>query len=137
MRQAMEMHRANPVCASCHKVMDPLGFALENYDAVGKWRTVDAASGSPVDSSGALPDGTEFEGPREMKEVLMQKRSQDFVLTVVEKLLTYSLGREILHTDAPAIRSIVKKAAPDDYRLKSLITAVVESAPFQMRRTHP
>jgi len=137
MRQAMEMHRANPVCASCHKVMDPLGFALENYDAVGKWRTVDAASGSPVDSSGALPDGTVFQGPREMKEVLLQKRSDDFVLTVVEKLLTYSLGREILHTDAPAIRSIAKKAAPDDYRLKSLITAVVESTPFQMRRTHP
>ncbi len=137
MRQAMEMHRANPVCASCHKVMDPLGFALENYDAVGKWRTVDAVSGSPVDSSGALPDGTAFQGPREMKEVLLQKRSQDFVLTVVEKLLTYSLGREILYTDAPAIRSIVKKAAPDEYRLKSLITAIVESTPFQMRRINP
>lgn len=137
MRQAMEMHRANPVCASCHKVMDPLGFALENYDAVGRWRTVDAASGSPVDSSGALPDGTAFQGPREMKEVLIQKRSQDFVLTVVEKLLTYALGREILHTDAPAIRSIVKKASPDDYRLQSLVTEIVESTPFQMRRTHP
>ncbi len=134
MRQQMEQHRANPVCASCHKIMDPLGFALENYDAIGKWRTVDAASGSPIDSTGALPDGTTFEGPAGLREVLLQKRQDDFILTATEKLLTYALGRGIEYADAPVLREILRKTAPDDYRLSSLILAIIESSPFQTRR---
>jgi len=134
MRERMEAHRANPVCASCHKVMDPLGFALENYDAIGKWRTVDADSRSPIDASGELPDGTDFEGLAGLRSVLLEKRQEDFVLTVVEKLLTYALGRELRHTDAPAMRTIMKEAAHVDYRLSSLIISVVKSIPFQMRR---
>lgn len=134
MRGRMEQHRANPVCASCHKVMDPLGFALENYDAIGKWRTVDTASGSPIDSSGALPDGTTFEGPAGLREVLLQKRKDDFLLTAVEKLLTYALGRGVEYADAPVIRQILRKTAPDDHRLSSLIIAIIESPPFQTRR---
>ncbi len=133
MRQSMEQHRANPVCASCHKVMDPLGFALENYDAIGTWRSMDAASDSPIDASGALPDGTGFEGLDGLRVVLLEKRRDDFVLTVVEKLLTYALGRELKHMDAPVMRSIMRETAPDDYRLSSLIMAVVKSTPFHMR----
>lgn len=134
MRQQMEQHRANPVCASCHKVMDPLGFALENFDAIGKWRTMDAASGTPINATGALPDGTPFEGPAELRDVLLNKRQYDFIMTVIEKLLTYSLGRGIEHSDAPAMRSIMKASAGEDYKLSSLITAITESMPFRMRR---
>jgi len=133
MREQMEQHRGNPVCASCHKVMDPLGFALENYDAIGKWRTIDAASRSPIDSSGALPDGTAFEGPAALRQVLLEKRQHDFLMTVIEKMLTYSLGRGIEHTDAPAMREIMRKTAPSEYRMSSLIKAIIESTPFQMR----
>ena len=134
MRQQMELHRANPVCASCHKPMDPLGFALENYDAIGKWRTVDAASGSAIDASGTLPDGTPFVGLAELREVLIEKRQQDFILTAIEKMLTYALGRGIDHNDAPIMRSVMRESAPDDYRLSSIIMAIVKSTPFQMRR---
>ncbi|MDH3532928.1 MAG: DUF1592 domain-containing protein [Gammaproteobacteria bacterium] len=134
MRERMEQHRANPVCASCHKVMDPLGFALENYDAIGRWRTVDAASATPIDASGALPDGTAFDGPLELRAVLLAKRKDDFIYTAVEKLMTYALGREIVHSDAPFIRAIIEQAQPDEYSLPSLITAVVKSTPYQMRR---
>ena len=134
MRERMEQHRANPVCASCHKVMDPLGFALENYDAIGKWRTVDAASAAPIDSSGALPDGTTFEGPLELRQVLMEKRQYDFIYTTVDRLLTYALGRELAHTDAPVIRSIIKQAESDEYSIPSLVKAVVKSTPYQTRR---
>jgi hypothetical protein len=134
MRERMEQHRANPVCASCHKAMDPLGFALENYDAIGKWRTVDGASAAAIDSTGALPDGTEFAGPLELRAVLIDKRQDDFVFTAVEKLLTYALGREVVHTDAPFIRSIIREAAPAKHSLPSLIMAVVASTPYQMRR---
>ena len=136
MRQQMEQHRANPVCASCHKVMDPLGFALENYDAIGKWRTIDAASSSAIDSSGALPDGTAFNGPVELRQVLIEKRQEDFILTAIEKLLTYALGRGIDHRDAPVMRTIMRQSAQDDYRLSSMIMAIVESTPFQMRTAY-
>ena len=134
MRQQMEQHRANPVCASCHKAMDPLGFALENYDAIGKWRTVDAASGSPIDSSGVLPDGTPFEGPAELRNVLIEERKDDFVLTTIEKLLTYALGRGVGYADAPVMRAIMRQTAADDFRLSAMIMAIVESKPFQMRK---
>ncbi|MGY8813814.1 MAG: DUF1592 domain-containing protein [Gammaproteobacteria bacterium] len=134
MRERMEQHRENPVCASCHKVMDPLGFALENYDAIGKWRTTDSASSAAIDSTGALPDGTAFEGPVGLRSVLMEKRQNDFIFTTVEKLMTYALGREIMHTDAPIIRSIIKETKPDEHSLSSLIMSVINSTPYQMRR---
>ncbi len=134
MRQQMEQHRANPVCASCHKIMDPLGFALENYDAIGKWRLVDAASDSAIDATGALPDGTPFEGMAQLKEVLVENRYEDFVLTSIEKLMTYALGRGVDYRDAPIMRSILKQSAKNDYKLTSMILEIVESTPFKKRR---
>lgn len=134
MRQQMEQHRADPVCASCHKIMDPLGFALENYDAIGRWRKIDAASFTPIDASGTLPDGTPFVGPLELRQVLVEHRQEDFILTAIEKLLTYALGRGVDYHDAPVMRDIMRESAPDDYRLSSLIMAVVKSTPFTMRR---
>ncbi|MDX1499664.1 MAG: DUF1592 domain-containing protein [Woeseiaceae bacterium] len=134
MREQMELHRANPVCASCHKPMDPLGFALENFDAIGHWRTVDAASGATIDASGALPDGTPFTGLAELREVLAEKRREDFVLTTIERLMTYALGRGVDHRDAPVMRAVMRETAADDHRLSSIITAIVKSTPFSMRR---
>jgi len=137
MRESMEQHRANPVCAGCHKAMDPLGFALENYDAVGTWRTIYSDTNSVIDASGVLPDGTPFVGPVELRQVLLEKRQYDFVTTVADKLLTYALGRGVVHTDFPVIRSIIKKTDPDGYRLSSIITEIVKSKPFQMRSAQP
>jgi mono/diheme cytochrome c family protein len=134
MRERMEQHRANPICASCHKLMDPLGFALENFDGIGKWRT--AEGGTPIDSSGILPDGTPFQGPAELRKALLTKR-EGFVTTVTEKLLTYALGRGLEYYDAPAVRKITREAAPQDYRWSSLILGIVGSTPFQQRRSHP
>ena len=133
MREAMEQHRANPVCATCHNVMDPLGFAMENFDGTGTWRTIDADA--PIDPSGKLPDGTPFQGPVELQRVLIESKSEEFVNTVTEKLLTYALGRGVESYDAPAIRGIIREAAPDDYRWSSLILGIVKSTPFQMRRS--
>ena len=131
-RQQMEKHRANPACASCHKLMDPLGFALENFDATGKWRTHEA--NAPVDASGVLPDGTEFQGPAELRKLLLS-RPEQLVQTVTEKLLTYALGRGVEYTDAPYVRRILREAAPGDYRWSSLILGIVNSTAFQMRRS--
>jgi len=131
-RERLEVHRANPVCASCHARMDPLGFALENFDAVGKWRTEDA--GATIDSSGSLPDGTEFEGPADLRKILL-RRPREFVTTVTEKLLTYGLGRGVEYYDQPAIRKIVREAAPSDHRWSALVVGIVNSTPFQMRRS--
>ena len=133
MREAMEQHRANPVCASCHSLMDPPGLSLENYDAIGRWRT-ESATKMPVDASGALPDGSQFDGPAGLKAALLAQPDR-FVTTVTEKLLTYALGRGIDYRDAPAVRSITRSAHDDDYRLTSLIMGIVRSAPFQMRRS--
>jgi hypothetical protein len=132
MRARMEQHRANPVCASCHKVMDPLGFALENFDGIGTWRTMDA--NAPIDASGVLPDGTAFRGLTELRQVLLQKRREEFVWTVTDRLLTYALGRGLEYYDAPASRSIMRKAAPGGYKLSSLLLGVAESMPFQMSK---
>jgi mono/diheme cytochrome c family protein len=131
-RQRMEQHRANPACAVCHSRMDPLGFALENFDAIGRWRTTDA--GSAIDSSGVLPDGTRFQGPAELRKVLLSKREQ-FVNTIAEKLLTYALGRKLEYSDAPAVRGITRQAVANGYRWSSLITGVIRSTPYQMRRS--
>ena len=133
MREAMEQHRANPVCASCHQLMDPPGLSLENFDAVGRWRDRSETKAA-IDASGALPDGTEYEGPSGLKAALLRHPDR-FVTTVTEKLLTYALGRGVEYYDAAAVRSIVRNAAENDYRLSSLILGVVDSVPFQMRRS--
>ena len=131
MRARLEAHRANPVCSACHARMDPLGFALEHFDAVGKWRA--AEGGVPIDASGALPDGTTFDGLPGLRDVLLA-RQDEFVTTVTEKLLTYALGRGIEHYDRPAIRAIVRDAAADGYRWSSLVLGIARSLPFQLRR---
>jgi hypothetical protein len=133
-RERLEEHRKNAVCASCHARMDPLGFALENFDAIGKWRDVEETA--PVDASATLPDGTKFRGARELRKVLMS-RQDEFVKTVIEKLLTYAVGRGVEYYDQPAVRRILRDARSDDYRWSSLILSIVESVPFQMRRSEP
>jgi hypothetical protein len=129
-REMLERHRANPACASCHARMDPLGFSLENFDAIGQWRATDAES--PIDASGVLLDGTTVEGPAALRRALLARKEQ-FVRTVAGRLLTYAVGREMGYADAPAIRSVVRAAAADDYRWSSIIVAVVTSVPFQLR----
>ena len=130
-RERLEQHRANPVCASCHSRMDPLGFALENFDGIGRWRTTD--SGAPLDTSATLPDGTAFDGPVELRALLGSQR-ETFVRTVTAKLLTYAIGRGIEYYDMPAIRQIVREAGPD-HRWSSIILGIARSAPFAMRRS--
>ena len=132
LRQLMEKHRRNPGCASCHAAMDPLGFALENFDAVGRWRGVDG--NTPIDASAVLPDGTILEGPSGLRSMLL-KQSADFVGVVAEKMATYALGRGLEYYDVPAIRGIVREAARENYRWSSLILATARSMPFQMRRS--
>jgi hypothetical protein len=131
MRQRMEQHRANPVCASCHAMMDPLGLSLENFDAVGKWRTLGESSAA-IDATGRAPDGTIFEGPGGLRDMLL--RSDRFVPTLTEKMLTYALGRGLEYSDMPAVRAIVRDAAKTDYRVSSLVVGIVQSPPFRMRR---
>ena len=133
MREAMEQHRANPVCSSCHRLMDPPGFALEQFDASGRYRTHNEAN-APIDASGVLPDGTAFEGAAGLRDALMQ-RPDLFVTTLTEKLMTYALGRGVEAHDAPAVRTITREAARDDHRFSALVLGIVRSAPFQMRRT--
>lgn len=131
MRQRMEQHRANPVCASCHRMMDPLGLSLENFDAIGKWRTIGESSAA-IDASGVFPDGTVFEGADGLREGLL--RSPQFMSTMTEKLLTYALGRGVAHYDMPVVRAILRDAEPDEYRFSSIIAGIARSAPFRMRR---
>jgi mono/diheme cytochrome c family protein len=130
-REMLEHHRANPACASCHARMDPLGFSLENFDALGQWRTKDGETA--IDASGVLLDGTRVDGPAALRGALVAQREQ-FVKAVTGKLLMYALGRQMEYDDAPAIRAIVRAAAADDYRWSSTILAIVRSSPFQMRR---
>ena len=132
MRERMEIHRISPVCASCHVLMDPLGFALENYDGIGAWRTTE--DGAPIDVASRLPDGSRFAGPHGLRDILLGAEER-FVETVAEKLLTYALGRGIEHYDAPAVRGVARGAADNDYRWTSMVLGVVESTPFQMRRS--
>ena len=132
MREATERHRANPVCASCHRLMDPPGFALEQFDAVGRFRTRSAAN-TQIDASGELPDGTRFDGAAGLRAALV-RTPERFVGTLTEKLMTYALGRGLEHYDAPAIRAITRDAAANDYRFSSLIVGIVKSMPFRMRR---
>ncbi len=131
MRQLMEAHRANPACAGCHKMMDPIGFALENFDGIGKWRTEDA--GQKVDASSQLTDGTKINGVVDLRNALL-RYSPQFARVVTEKLLTYALGRGVEYQDMPVVRSIVRAAAPGNYRFSALVEGIVKSEPFQMNR---
>ena len=130
LREKMEQHRANPVCASCHNNMDPLGFALENFDAIGRWREDD--DGARIDSAITLR-GTDIDGPAAFREYLLEQSKDEFVRTVTEKLMTYALGRGLDYLDAPTVRQLVRDASRDDYTWSSLILGIVESVPFQQR----
>ena len=132
LRERMEQHRKNAVCASCHTWIDPLGFALENFDATGGWRDLD--DGLLIDASSTMADGTRLDGPQEFREFLLTERGDDFVQTVTEKLLTYALGRGLEYFDMPTVRELVRQAERDGYRWSSLILGIVRSDPFQMRR---
>jgi mono/diheme cytochrome c family protein len=132
MREQMQVHRANPICASCHGRMDPIGFALENFDGIGRWRDKDA--GTTIDATGTLPDGTQFQGPAGLRKLLLTKYKEDFVRTSIEKLLTYALGRGLESYDYPTVREIARQTSNDNYRMASLVAAVVKSTPFQRRR---
>ena len=131
MRERMESHRANPACASCHKMMDPIGFTLENFDGIGQWRTTQY--GQKLDASGQLTDGTKIDGVASLRQALV-RYSPQFVRTLTEKLLTYGLGRGVEYQDMPVVRSIVHQAERNNYRFSSLIIGIVESDPFQMNR---
>lgn len=133
-RERLERHREDPGCAACHSLIDPIGFALENFDAVGKWREVDGADA--IDASAVLWDGTKVDGPAELRSVLLDRRDA-FVRVFTEKLLTYALGRAVGHYDMPVVRSIVRDAAADGYRISSLVLGIVMSAPFRMKLKEP
>jgi hypothetical protein len=130
LRQRMELHRQNPVCSSCHSIMDPIGFSLENFDLTGKWRETD--SKAPIDATAQMVDGTQLNGPASLRRALLA-RSDTFVTVASEKLLTYATGRATTAYDMPAVRGIVRNAVPNNYRFSSLVVGVVKSAPFQMR----
>jgi hypothetical protein len=132
MREALTQHRANPACAGCHARMDPIGFAMENFDAIGRWRDRDA--GKPIDTSGVLPDGTKLDGMAGLKKALL-RQPELFVSTAAAKLLMYGTGRNIQYYDQPAIRAIVREAAANNNTMESLVMGVVSSAPFQMRES--
>jgi hypothetical protein len=132
-RQMMAKHRASPTCAACHAVMDPLGLALENFDATGMWRDRDRYAGAAIDSSGELPDGTPLKGPDDLRNALL-RRPEQFVQTFTEGLLTYGTGRKLEYYDMPTVRRIVHGAAASDYRFSTIVQAVVKSDQFRMRR---
>jgi hypothetical protein len=131
LRERMELHRSNSVCAGCHKVMDPIGFALENFDAVGHWRTSD--DGAKIDPSGTLFEGTRVDGPAALRAMLTS-RPETFVGVMTEKLMTYALGRGLEYYDMPAVRKIVADAKAHGFRFSSLVDGVVNSPAFQMRK---
>jgi hypothetical protein len=132
MRERLAAHRDDPACSGCHALMDPLGFALENFDAIGRFRTIDE-TGTAIEAGGTLPDGTPFAGVDEFRAALLG--SDLYVTTLTEKLMTYALGRGLEHYDMPAVRAIVREAARDDYRFAALVEGVVTSTPFRMRRS--
>ena len=131
-RERLARHRENPSCNGCHGVMDPLGFALENFDVDGTWRDVDRESGKPIDASGTLPDGSEIGGPQELRDALLERPDQ-FVQTFVEKLMAYSLGRSVEWYDMPAVRRVVRESADDDYAFSAIVLGIVKSVPFTTR----
>jgi len=130
-RQRLELHRRNPSCAACHDVIDPVGFALENFDAIGAWRERDGDS--RVDARGTLVDGTNINGSDDLMKVLMA-RSDLFMINFTQKLMTYALGRALDYRDMPAVRSVVQQAGRENYRISTLIQAVVQSPAFRQRQ---
>jgi hypothetical protein len=130
LRERLEQHRQDPTCASCHVRMDPLGFALENYDGIGAWRTKDGSF--KIDATGKLPDGATFDGPAELKKLLVSRKKQ-FVQCLTEKMLTYALGRGLESYDQCAVEEIAAKVEKENYRFSSLVMGIAESGPFQMR----
>jgi hypothetical protein len=130
MRERMAQHRSNTVCANCHKLMDPIGLALENFDGIGRWRDMD--SEAPIDPSDTLYNGIKVNGPGSLREIILSHPDQ-FVRTMTEMLMTYGVGRGLEYYDMPTVRSIVKDAARNNYRFSSLVLGVVKSAPFQMK----
>jgi hypothetical protein len=130
LRERLEQHREDKVCASCHNVMDPIGLALENYDHIGQWRTLDG--GLPIDASGVMMDGTRLDGPADLRVAILS-RSDAFVETMIEKLMTFALGRHVSYADMPAIRQIAREADRDGEHFSALIRGIVMSEPFQMR----
>ena len=133
MRAKMEVHRKNPVCAACHSMLDPLGFSLENFDAVGQFRATEGDGVTPIDPSGTMPSGFTFKGPSGFRSALLEQKDT-FAITLTQKLMTYALGRGAEYYDMPAVRKIVRDAAPGNYRWSALISGIVKSVPFQMRR---
>jgi hypothetical protein len=132
-REIMSQHRANPSCNSCHRIMDPLGFALENYDAIGAWRTKDKWAGTMIDASGELADGTPVASANDLRQALMQ-RPQQFVQTLTEKMMTYALGRRAEYYDMPTVRKIVRDTAAQNYRFSSIVMQIVGSPNFLTRK---
>ena len=130
LRARLAEHRANPSCASCHNLMDPIGFALENYDAVGRWRQFDR--GSEIDASGGLPDGSQFVGVENLEKGLLE-RPELFVETLTRKLMTFALGRGLEAFDGPAVRAVVREAARNDFRVSAILVGITKSIPFRMR----
>ena len=135
LRQRMEQHRANPSCAVCHKVMDELGFALENYDAVGKWR--DKELTNTIDATGELPDGTTFSGAKELQETIKSKMKDEFVRCLTEKMLIYALGRGLEYFDECTLDKIINEAKVNNYKFSDLIIAVATCDPFTKRKGTP
>jgi hypothetical protein len=133
-RERLEMHRSNPSCNGCHGVMDPLGFALENFDAIGTWRNKDREAGVAIDSSGQLADGTVVDGPIDLREALLAEPTQ-FVQTLTEKLMIYALGRSVEYYDMPAVRRIVRDAEREDYRFSAILAGIAQSEPFRFSTT--
>jgi len=129
-RQRMEQHRNNPVCAACHKIMDPIGFSLENFDLIGKWRNTEG--GSQIDASGQLVDGTKLDGPASLRKALLS-RSDVLVQTMTEKLLTYGVGRSLKYYDMPTVRAITSEAGQKNDRFSAIVIGIVKSAPFQTK----
>jgi hypothetical protein len=134
MRETMELHHTSPTCSSCHKIFEPIGLALENFDAVGTWRTQDGES--PIDATGVLVDGTKVDGVVSLRDSLV-RRSDQFARVVTEKLMTYSLGRGVEYEDMPLVRSIVHDAADSNYKFSSVVLGIVKSPAFQMNMKVP
>ncbi len=133
-RARLEAHRANPSCNACHGVIDPLGLALENFNAIGQWREKDIDAGAPIDASGKMMDGTVLHGVDDLRNALLARKEQ-FVQTFTENLMVFGLGRTLHYYDMPTLRTIVRQAAPQDYRLSSLILGIVHSDAFQKEKT--
>jgi hypothetical protein len=130
LRERLERHRANPTCAACHQIMDPIGFSLENFDLDGRWRTTDG--NSPIETSGKLIDGTPLNGVAGLRAALLSHQD-NFVSSLTEKLLTYALGRRLEYYDEPAVREVTREARAAGYRFSALVLGIIQSAPFQMK----